>query len=119
MDKVIQKLENFFKDVGVEAKKIETAGPFVIAEIQKDLASYAQPLEAMLEAEFPGCAVPLAFTNALLQGSLTLASDAIDAAAKNGLNPTSDQVFILAVKALTALFKGKPASAPAPAKSTT
>jgi hypothetical protein len=110
MSNLIQKVENFIKDLQGDAKKIEADGPAVIAAIQKDLTSYVAPLETMLEEEFPGATVPVALGNALLQGGLTLVSDAITAAKANGLNPTSDQAFVLAIKALAALFKGKAAT---------
>jgi len=109
MANVINEVEDFLKKVGAEARKIEAKVPSVVDTIQKDLTNYAQPLEAMLVTEFPGAAVPAAFSTALLQAGLTCVADVTKAADANGLNPTTDQAFILAVKTLISLFKSKPA----------
>ena len=106
---VLVEVEDFLKKVGAEAKKVEVKVPSVVATIQKDITNYVQPLEAMLVTEFPGAAVPVAFSTALLQAGLTCVSDVTTAADASGLNPTSDQAFILAVKTLISLFKSKPA----------
>jgi hypothetical protein len=112
LSKIVSKVESFVKDLGSEVKKIEVAAPVVIASIQKDLNEYEAPLVTMLDEEFPAATAPLALVTALLQGGLTLVSTAVTAATQNGVNPTSDQAFILAIKALISLYKGKTAPAP-------